>query len=152
MNSRPPIYWGRVIPTGILCFLLLFGVLWLFWLRFVPAEYARIYTDPISSVRCIQVFPDGPFPLINHNVVITNEASIQEIMTAIRSAQQPCFVNHPVTRWACTLVISNSSGVASIYVLNSRSQGTLLGGLRLRNDKLAGILEKAVGQSATNNK
>jgi hypothetical protein len=149
MNNQRSISWGRVIPTGILCFLLLFGVLWLFRLRFIPAENARIYGDPISSIQSIQICPEGPFPLVSNVVVITNKVSIQEIMTAIRSGQ-PCFANHPATRWACTLVISSSSGAGRLYILNTLGQGTVLGN-HLRNDKLAAILEKAMGQDATNN-
>jgi hypothetical protein len=150
MSNQPSISWGRLISAGILFFLLLFGFLWLFWLRFIPAENARIYNDPISGIRSIQICPGGVFPLVSNNVIVTDTASIREIMTAIRSAQ-PYFANHPATRWGCVLVISNSSGAGRLYILNTLGQGTIFGG-HLRNDKLGSILEKVIGQKAANDK
>jgi hypothetical protein len=146
MKDFRPVLWDRVLVTAITAFLLLFGVLWLVRLRYIPAENARVFTDPISAISSIRISPEEPFSLVTRDIVITNQASIEEIMTAIRLAK-PCFFNHPATRWECFLVISNSTGESSVDVSDVPGQGTMVYTTagRLRNDGLREILEKATG-------
>jgi hypothetical protein len=134
---------------GIVFFLLLLlsGFLWLFCLRYIPAENAIVYNVPISSIQYVEICPEGPSPLVNHNIVVTDKNSIQEIMTAVRSAQ-PYFVNHPVTRWECSLAVLTSTGEGYVAVLRTEGQGTIIG-YHFRNDKVAEILEKATGQNGS---
>ena len=99
---------------------------WQFAERHVfPSYRALLYRDPITNIQTIRIDPGNNFPLVDHEVVITNSATIQQVMTAIRSAPK-YFPNHPTTRWSCSLTVSSSSGTSYATVIESYGQETLL--------------------------
>lgn len=87
--------------------------------------------------------------LITQNITITNEETIQQIMTAIRSAQ-PHHSDHDPGVWSCELVISTSSGEGTIWVAKEASEG----GAEIDESlstSLDGILEKIAEQRGVTN-
>jgi len=147
MNNSHSISWLRIFIVAIPSFLILFGLLWLFDLRYVPGTVERLFYSPISSIQRIQICSGTNLSLVNQNVIVTNTLAIQKIMIAIRSAQ-PYSPNHPADRWTCELIISNSSGESYVRVADTLDQGTILdcAGGPLRSGTLSDILEKAIGQ------
>jgi hypothetical protein len=143
--------WVRIFSTAIPSFLLLFGLLWLFGLRHIRAGNEIIYNASISSIQCIQIQPYDLInnkSLINQNVIITNAETIQQIMTAIRSAQ-PHHSDHDPGVWSCELVISTSSGEGTISVVEASEGGAIIG--ESLSTSLDGILEKIAEQRGVTN-
>jgi hypothetical protein len=127
---------------------------WLFAEHHVfPSYRARLYRVPIANIQAIRIDPGNNFPLVDHEVVITNSAMIQQVMSAIRAAPK-YFPNHPSTRWSCGLAISSLSGTSYVDVSESYGQGTILycatsSGLyfdTLQSSTLGQILEQATAQ------
>ena len=144
MNNFREISLARVLTVAILIFLVLFGFLWLFWLRFItPEEGARLFQSPISGIQSIRISSGGNLSLVENDVIITNTGTIQEIMTAIRSSR-PYSPNHPADRWTCKLTISNSSGESHVDVSDTVGQNTILycPGGPFQSDALGSILKE----------
>ena len=155
VSNNRPVRRVRVVAIAMPCALVLLGLVWIFAARYVPSHRVRLYQDPISSIQSIGISPGNNFPLVNHEVVITNYPTIQQIMTAIRSAQKYS-PNHPAIRWSCALAISSLSGTSYVAVNETVGQGTILDcatsphGLifdTLQSSSMGHILEQAVGQS-----
>jgi hypothetical protein len=155
VNNKNPIRWISVMAIAIPSALLLLGVVWLFAGRYVPSHRVRLYQDPISSIHSIRISPGDNFPLVNHDIVITNVSTIQAIMTNIRSAE-PYFPNHPTTQWSCYLTVLSSSGMSYVTAIESYGQGTILfcttsqSGFiydTLQSKTIGHILEQAAGSN-----
>jgi hypothetical protein len=143
--------WVRIISIAIPSFLLLFGLLWLFGLRNVRAGNEIIYNSPVSSIRSIQIQPEdlaNNRSLITQNITITNAETIQQIMTAIRSAQS-YHPNHDPGVWSCKLVISTSSGGGTLSVVEASEGGAIIG--ESLSPSLDGILKKIAEQQGMTN-
>jgi hypothetical protein len=150
---RPPlslISLVRIFFIAIALFLLLFGLLWLFSLRYIKTGNEIIYNSPILSIRYIQIRPDDLVrsSLVRQSITITNAETIQQIMTAIRSAQ-PYEPNHDPGMWSCELVISNLSGEGGICVVKELNGGTIIG--ESRSSALGNILERIAKQGGVTN-
>jgi len=127
MKHANLIFWGPKawIVAVLFTFALAGGLEWIFGTTYAERHRERLYQEPISRIQSIRICPGNNFPLVDHEVVITNTAMIQEIMAAIRSAKT-YFPNHPATRWSCVLAISSASGTSDILVIESLGQNTLL--------------------------
>jgi hypothetical protein len=154
-----PICLSRVLVIGVPIGLLIVGFLWLSFGRYIPSQRVRLFETPISNIRYLQIKLDPNFSLVDRSLIVTNKMEIKDIMTALRSgiAYEP---NHPGTRWACTLVVSDSLGNYYVGVENTPSgpysQGTILycttseNGFiysTLRSDTIGDILEKVAHNS-----
>lgn len=156
MSNTRPINLIRVVAVAIPCALVVLGLVWLMAGRYISNHRVRLYKDPISSIQSIRLLPGNNFPLIQQDIAITDIHTIEEIMTAMRSAKAYS-PNHPVTRWSCILAISTSSGDSYVDIDESLGQGTILhcvtspnGGLifdTLQSTTMGRILEQAVAQS-----
>ena len=125
MTKSHSVNWSRVIVIAIPCGLLFFGLLWVFAGRYIPSHRAQLFRNPVSAIQSIEIRPGDNASLVANYVVVSNSATIHEIMTAIRSANSYS-PNHPVTRWDCLLVITSSSGADYVDVNESVGQGTIL--------------------------
>jgi hypothetical protein len=148
-----------VLAISVPIALLLISCLWLSFGRYIPGQSVRLYETPISNIQYLQIEPDPNFSLVDKSLIITNKIDIKEIMTAIRSAT-PYEPSHPGTRWACTLVVSDSLGNSCVGVVNTPpgpySQGTILyyktskqGFIynTLRSNSIGDILEKVAHEN-----
>ena len=153
--NRRPIPWIRVMVIALTSTLVLLYLAWSFGGQYVGKLHVRLYQDPISSIQSIRISPGDNFPLVSHDIVITNVSTIQAIMTNIRAAE-PYFPNHPTTRWSCYLTILSSSGTSYVRVIESYGQDTILfcstsqSGFiydTLQSKTMGHILEQAVGSN-----
>ena len=160
-NRRKPLSarLSRALVIGVPIGLLAAGILWLSWGRHIPGQSARLFQGSISDFQYMQIKPDPNFSLVNRPLIVTNQAEIKEIMTAIRSAT-PYQPNHPTTRWACTLVISDAHSDCYVRLVNTspgpNSQGTILQCMTSeqgfiystrRSDTIGDVLEKVARNS-----
>jgi hypothetical protein len=125
---RSPFRSFRAFGVAIAIGLLAVAGLWLFIGRYIPRQRARLFEQSISAIQSIQVDPVQFRSLVDHREVITNEATINDIMLAFRSAKAYS-PSHPVPRWGCNLVISDHDGksyVELINILASSPQGTIV--------------------------
>ncbi len=154
-----PICLSRVLAIGVPIGLLVVGFLWLSFGRYIPGKSIQLFETPIPDIRSLQIKPDPNFSLVDRCLIVTNQMEIKDIITAIRSAT-PYEPNHPGTRWACTLVVSNSLGNCYVGIENTPpglySQGTILSCKTsesgfiyktLRSDTIGDILEKVAHHS-----
>lgn len=144
-NDSRKISLVRVV-AAVVPFLVLLGLLWFFYLRH-PAEEARLFLSPISTIQSIRISSGGNLSLVENDIVITDSRTIQEIMAAIRSAK-PYSPNHPADRWTCKLIVSNPSGESHVDVSDTAGQNTILycPGGPLQSGTLGNILEKVVSK------
>ena len=152
---RAPFRRFRVFGAAILTGLLAVAGLWLFIGRQIPHQRARLFEQSIPAIQRIQVDPVSFRSLVDRREVITNEATINDIMLAFRSAKAYS-PRHPVPRWGCNLVISNRDGdsyVELVNVLASSPRGTIVfcktserGFVydTFKSDTIGDILEKAI--------
>ena len=144
IKKSRPIRWLRVLTVVITIAPLSAGLIWVLWGRQAQIESAVLFGSPISSTRYIRVDPARYFSLVDGAIIITNAATIYNIMAAIQSAK-PYFPRHPDARWQCFLVISNAQGVCSFKIRDTSNQGTILYTVEQtrRSDIIGDVLENA---------
>jgi hypothetical protein len=125
VRNTNSISWFRVMVVAIPCGVILLGSIWFFAARHIPSHRARLYEDPISSIRSIRIVPGDSFSLVDREVLIADVGTIQEIMAALRSAKRYS-LNHPATKWSCSLTISSATGASYVEVIDTLGQGTIL--------------------------
>jgi hypothetical protein len=154
---KRPIRWILLFVIATVIVLLSLSTTWFLWGRYVPAEYALLFRNPVSGIKYIRINPAPYFSLVDHEVVITNTATIEDIMAAIRSskAYSP---NHPTTHWECWLEIVDESGQSYVDVVDTDGQfpqGVIIFCITsadgvifdtLQSSEFGNILGKATGQ------
>lgn len=142
-KSKYSISWLLIYP---ICFLLIGGLLF-FSLSFLGRKIRPMVSPPRPVF--IKILPGDIFPLVDHDAIITNAATITDIMGALRSAKK-CSPNHPQVRWECYLVIPEASGESRYLVNNTTRQGTIFYSempleitVAFQSDTLGGTIEKA---------
>jgi hypothetical protein len=116
---------SKIKLIAFLFFLAMIALLVIPYYRDVSNHRQRLFEQPASEITEIRFLVDPYYKSGYKNGSTTDAATINEIMSALRTAQK-YKPQHPSTKWSCTMIISDARGSSYVRILVTPTNATIL--------------------------